>query len=158
MVSFVDDNQIVRFGRDHPTMLRPASCCQRCNDARKVGPGILAQRAEVVFVARDKIADIELGCQFFLPLPNQSRRSQNQHATHHLTQHILLEHQPGLDGFAQADFVAEQCTAAEAPQRGARCPNLIVKRREADGVQSQQIVKPLDQIEPIGHQLQVIGA
>lgn len=63
-------------------------------------PGFWPLLAKAFVVVRDKFGTLELGRQFFVPLLDQPRRGEDEHTLHHLTQQILLEHQPSLDGLA----------------------------------------------------------
>ena len=74
---------------------------------------------------------VELGRHLFLPLTDQRRRRQDEHALDHATQQVFFEHHAGFDGLAQTNFVGQQDTPTKLFEHLAHRLDLIPVRRDA---------------------------
>ena len=81
---------------------------------------------------------------------------EDQHPIHHLAQEILLQHQPGLNRLAQPHFVGQQPPPTKLAQHHPGRPNLVVEGGEVDGVQGQEVIETGHQLQPVGHQLELV--
>ena len=83
----------------------------------------------------------EFLAQLFTPLLYQSRWCDDEDALGHLSHQVLFDHQPGFDGFAQADLVAQQTAPAKATQCRLGDFYLVGKGVEVEGIQANEFVK-----------------
>jgi hypothetical protein len=84
--------------------------------------------------------DPKLVVQFLGPLIDERRQREHEKFFHHAACEQFFEDEPGLDGFAEADFIGEQCAAPQRAEHTKRRAHLIFEPPNAAVRQTEEIV------------------
>ena len=96
--------------------------------------------------------------QLVLPLRDQRRRNQDQHAANHSPEQIFAEQQAGLDGLAEPDLIRQQHASAEMTEHFANRFNLVRQMLHSPQTfQAQELVETAEQVQPGMFQMQPNG-
>ena len=114
VVGLVDDDQVPGLSRHERRALLEFHECQRGQHAVVPPPKFLSTRGDTL--RRNSEFQVKFAAQFLVPLRNQRRGDQDQHAPRHAAQQILAEQQASFDGFSQSDLVRQQDPAVKMPQ------------------------------------------
>ena len=142
----------------------------RDDEARAGVPGIDAEAAAPAELGQpltidNREAQAELGLQLVLPLQRHRRRCRDDDEVDAPAQEQLAQHEPGLDGLAQADIVGDQEIDPRQPQPlGERCKLIVL---ESDAGPKGSLKKgsigraggaPLEGAEKGGEDLGIVSA
>ena len=142
VMGLVDDDDVPPSGEDRRPVRLALGGMDRGDHAVELAPGGLPALAEGGVVVADEL-DRELAPHLALPLLDQRRRDEDEDRPGEAADHQLREDEPGLDGLAQPDLVAEHGPAAKPPQDGLGRADLVLEQLDvADHRQRDQPVEP----------------
>ena len=127
VMRLVDDDHVPPPGQDRRPVRLALGGMDRGNHPVELVPGTRPALAKRGIVVADQL-DRELAPHFPLPLLDQRRRHEDQDRSGQPSDHQLRQDEPGLDRFAQADFIAQHGPAAEPPQDSLGGADLVLEQ------------------------------
>ena len=98
---------------------------------------------------------MELRLQFLMPLGNQGRGHEDQHAAGQAAEQVFPQQQAGLDRLAQTHFVGQKDPPAEMPQHLADRFDLVRQVLDAgQALEAEQLIEAAEQAQPGEFQVQ----
>ena len=146
VMGFIDDDQVPLLRGDQCRSFLRLGRRERHQDAILAAPvfGLVGFGG----LRRDREVQVELAVQFVLPLRDQRRGNEDQHALDQRSQDIFPQQQTGFDRLPQTDFIGQQHAPAKLTQYTPHGLDLMRQMLDAgQSFEAQQFVKPAQQAE-----------